>query len=370
MARPAQDVLIIGAGAIGCSIAWRLARAGLTVTLVERTRPGAEASSAAAGILSAQAEAEEDGVFFSLLSRSERLYGEFVRELEERTRGDLGHGALGLLEVAFDEAEEERLARKLAWQRRAGCAVEALDAGAVRQLEPNLGEEIGRALFFPEAARIDPPRLVQALWDCAREVGCRWIQGEARSLRLEGGRVAGVELRDGPLEAPVVVVAAGAWSALIAGIGLDPGAIRPLRGQLARLEADPLPMQRILFGAGGYLVPHREGRLVVGSTMEDVGYDKSVTAPALELLLARAARLCPSLARRPVGALWAGLRPMTRDGHPALGPVPGVPGLHLAVGHGRNGILLTPATAEIVALGILGSPPELPEALAAARLFG
>lgn len=375
MAKQTQDVVILGAGAIGCSIGWRLAQAGLSVTLVERTRPGAEATSAAAGILSAQAEGEEDGALFRLLSRSEALYEAFARELGERADLTLGYARVGLLEVALDEGEPTRLERRLSWQQRAGLPIEALDGAGARAREPALGPGLRSALFFPRAARLDPRGLGQALWECAREAGCRLHLGQARALRLHGGRVVGVEL-DGTqadpcsvLNAEIVVIAAGAWSSLIAGLGLTSNAVRPMRGQLARLEGPSPALRAIVFGAGGYVVPQAGGRITVGSTQEDVGFDKAVTHAAVERLLARAERLCPSLAGRRVEALWAGLRPMTSDGRPALGPVPGVPGLRLAVGHGRNGILLTPVTAEILAQGILGTPPALASELTAARLF-
>ncbi len=362
------DVAVVGAGAVGCAVAWRLAREGLSVALVEKTRPGAESSGAAAGLLASQHEGSVGGAFFRLLWRSERMWSDFVREMAEAGAPDTGFRACGTLEVAAGEREAAVLAERYAWQKQAGLPVEALDGGTARARLPALTPEIDQALWYPEAAQVDAQRLPDALWACARAAGVRLVIGEARQLVLRGGGVAGVGGDGRSLEAGGVVVAAGAHASLIEGVGLAPDAIRPIRGQIVSLEAAP-GFGAAVFGAGCYLAPKPDGRLLVGSTMEEVGFDKRVTGEGVRRLLERAARLCPALHDAPVGALWAGLRPATRDGLPALGPVPGVPGLHLAVGLLRNGILLTPVTAEILAASVLGRAVDLAPELGAARLF-
>jgi glycine oxidase len=362
------DVAVVGAGAVGCAVAWRLAQGGLSVVLVERTRPGAEASSAAAGLLASQHEGSKDGPFFRLLRRSERMWGEFARELAEAGAPDMGYRASGAVDVAFDEGEAAVLAGRLSWQRQAGLAVELLEAPELLARFAALAPQIQQALWYPEAAQVDAQRLCASLWAAARSAGVRWLEGEARSLLLRGGRLAGLTVDGRPLEAEAVIVAAGAFGALIEGVGLAPAALRPIRGQLVCFELEP-PFEAAVFGAGGYLAPKPDGRVLAGSTMEDVGFDKRVTAAGVQSILERAARLCPRLATAPVGALWAGLRPATPDGLPALGPVPGMPGLHLAAGHLRNGILLTPVTAELLAASVRGQPLDLPRELQAARLF-
>jgi glycine oxidase len=368
-AHETMDVAVVGAGALGCAIAWRLGQAGLTVVLIEKTRPGAEASSAAAGILAAQAEAQADGPFFRLMQRSEQMYRDFAAELKDASGVDPGWRPCGALVAATSEAEVAEIREHTRWQQEAGLPVELLGERELREREPALGPRVRGGVLYAEAGQVDAQRLSQALAGCALKGGGRLRLGEARRLLLEGGRVAGVEVDGERLAAQSVVIAAGAWSSLIGGVGLAPSCVRPVRGQLVRFDVQPPPLRGVVFGAGGYLVPRLEGHLVAGSTMEEAGFDKSVTGAGVAAILERAALLFPSLGQAPIGALWAGLRPACADGLPALGPVPGVPGLHLAVGHLRNGIALTPVTAEIVAAGVLGKPMELATELAAARLF-
>jgi glycine oxidase len=362
------DVAVVGAGAIGCAIAWRLAQAGLSVALIEKTRPGAEASSAAGGILAAQVEAKHEGPLFRLLLRSERMYEAFASEVREASGIDPGWRRCGVLAAALDDAEDEKLWEQWGWHDGAGLTVERLGVAQVRAHEPALGPLVRGGVLFPEAGQVDAQRLPLALAACARTAGSRLRLGEVRRILLEAGRVVGVEVDGARLATSAVVVAAGAWSSLIAGLGLAPQALRPVRGQLVRFDLPP-PLRGIVFGAGGYLVPRLDGHILAGSTMEEAGFDKSVTAAGIAGILERAARLCPVLGQAPIGALWAGLRPACEDGLPALGPVPGIPGLHLAVGHLRNGIELTPVTAELVAGGVLGKPLGLAAELSAARLF-
>ncbi|MHB8420865.1 MAG: glycine oxidase ThiO [Myxococcales bacterium] len=363
------DVAVVGAGAVGCAIAWRLAQEGLSVVLVERVRPGAEASSAAAGLLASQHESSGQGPFFQLLRRSEGLWRGFAEEIRDASSLDPGWRACGALEVAQGEREGQALAARLAWQRQAGLAVEWLDGREARSRLPALAPEIDAALWFPDAAQVDAQRLTASLWACAAAAGARLAVGEARRLLVEGGRVAGLLVDDRPIAAAAVVLAAGAFSALVEGVGLPPRAVRPVRGQIVCFDLRA-PFAAAVFGTGGYLAPKPDGRLLVGSTMEEVGFDKSVTGGGVRGLLELAARLCPALREAPIGSLWAGLRPATADGLPALGPSPGIAGLHLALGHFRNGILLAPVTAEIVAAGVRGKPVDLAPELSAARLSG
>jgi len=188
---------------------------------------------------------------------------------------------------------------------------------------------------------------------CAQLAGVTFRSGQVRRLIVSRQRVEGVDVEGEPVPAAAVVLAAGSWSSLIVGAGLSADCIQPVRGQLVALRPASLPLRRIVYGAGGYLVPRPDGRVIVGSTMERVGFDKFPTPQGVGTLLERAQRLCPALAQVPMTSSWAGLRPATKDGLPALGPTP-IEGLHLAVGHLRNGILLTPLTASLVAGGVLG----------------
>jgi glycine oxidase len=296
------------------------------------------------------------------------MYENFAAEVTEASGVDPGWRRCGVLGAAMDEAEAGKLWEQWGWHGKAGLAVERLGERELRSHEPALGPLVCGGVLFPEAAQVDAQRLSQALWACAQAAGSTLHLGEARRVLLEAGRVVGVEVDGVRVAARAVVIAAGAWSSLIEGMGLAPRSVRPVRGQLVRFDVPP-PLHGIVFGAGGYLVPRVDGHVLAGSTMEEAGFDKAVTGAGIAAILARAARLCPALAQAPIGALWAGLRPACEDDLPALGPVPGVSGLHLAVGHLRNGIVLTPVTAGLVAAGVLGKQQDLAAELSAARLF-
>jgi glycine oxidase len=331
---------------MGCSIALRLAQAGLKPLVLERAVPGAEASSAAAGILAPQQEADAPGPLLDLGLASRALFPALAAELHAATGVDIGYRASGLLVLA-DASGAPALAARAAWQRAAGLRAELLDPAGARRLEPAVGEHAA-ALHLPDEAQVDPPLLVRALQLAAARAGAEFASAYVRRVTHDGSRVTGVELEGDHLAASHVVVAAGSWSGLVEGAALPARAVRPMRGQIVELETRPPPLDRVLFAAGGYLVPRADGRLLVGSTMELVGFRKEVTARGLESLLALARRALPALADAPVRRFWANFRPYTEDHLPILGPTP-IQGLHLATGHFRNGILLAPVTAEAIA---------------------
>jgi len=354
------DVLILGGGVIGCLSALRLAQRGLDVALVERAQPGAEASGAAAGILAPQAEAGGPGPFLDLTLHSRALWPALVEELGA-TGIDVGWRAGGTLAVALDEAELAHLDARAAWQRAAGLAVEKLSAAETRALEPQLAPLAG-ALRFAGDHQVEPARLMRALEVAAARAGVRFIAGEARRVLHDGARVTGALVDQGGdgarLDAAHVIVACGPWSSLVDGAGLPARAVTPLRGQLIEIELRPPPLAHVIFADGGYLVPRADGRVVVGSTEEDAGFRKEVTAEGLERLCARARRVCPPLAGRPVARAWSGLRPRSADGLPYLGAT-AIAGLLVTAGHHRNGILLAPVTAEIACALVTNAPPPL-----------
>lgn len=353
-----MNVVIIGGGVIGCSIGLRLAQAKAKVTILEKAIPGAEASSAAAGILGAQAEAGEGGPFFRLCLESRNRYPSFVEELEALSGLSVGYRRCGLLDVAFDEAEARKLAEVVRANNALGLSGEMLEPAQARALEPALTPSATAAAHFPDDAQIDNRLLVRALSVAAARAGVQFRTGLVRGVASEGGRAIGVDLDGERLRADAVVVAAGAWTGLVGGIGLDPQVVRPARGQMLMLQTRAPVLSRILFAQKRYLVPRADGRLIVGSTMEFVGYDKQVTAEALSALLQFALHACPSLRTATVLETWAGLRPFTPDHLPILGPGP-LQSLFLASGHYRNGILLTPVTADLMADCILGRKPSI-----------
>ena len=348
------DVVIVGAGVIGCALARELAGRGLAVTVVEKGQPGEEASWAAAGLLSPQADGELPGPFFDLRLESRALYPDWTRELLEETGLDVGYRKTGLLRCAFGEEATDRVFDHYRWQGEAGLPVEPRDAAALdRQLEGRLSPQIRRALFFPEEAVVEPRKLVRALREAAERRGVRILaETAARRFRIEAGACRGVETDDALLEADRVVDAAGAWA------GFDPELavaipVRPVRGQIVELVARRGTLPTVVQSDEVYLLPRPDGRVVVGATFEEVGYEKDVTAEAVGWLITAAIRLVPSLSAARFSTAWSGLRPATPDGLPLLGDS-GIPGLFLATGHFRNGILLAPVTARLLADRLVG----------------
>lgn len=363
-----SDVVVIGAGVQGCAVAWRLARAGRSVVVLERAIPGAEASSAAGGILSPGVEALEPGPFYALGRASLARYPSFIEALERESGVAVGHRGGGTLEVAFDDDHARLLAGRAAKIQSAGLPVTVLDDAEVRRLEPGLSPEARGALWFEDEGSLDPRALGRALATAAQRAGATFVTGRVLAIRRSGGRAVGVDHERGPIDADVVVLAAGAWSLQVAGHGLPDGAVRPVRGQIAVVETRPPLLSRVVFSGHGYAVPRADGRILLGSTMEEVGFEKAVTAGGLRHVLEVGIGLAPAIAGAPVVETWSNFRPASPDGEPILGPG-ATPGLFYATGHTRNGILLCPITADAIAASVLGEPPPVELAPFSAQRF-
>jgi glycine oxidase len=339
---------------IGLTIAWRAAQRGLRVVVVERGEVGGGASWVAAGMLAPVTEAtlvEQDVLRLGLASAS--VYPSFVEELHQASGTDPGYLPWGMLVVARDRDEAEALDREFEMRRRLGLSVERLRPSQARALEPALAPAVRLALEVAGDHAVDPRKLTAALVEAARAAGVELIVG-APVAALEDG---GVRLADGErILAEQVVIAAGAWSDGIGGIPEHARVpIHPVKGQILRLHdpAGPGLLGHVLRMATGYLVPRGDGRYVLGATMEERGFDTTVTAGAVFEFLRDASELIPGISELVIDEITAGLRPATPDNAPAIGPC-GVPGLHWAVGHYRNGILLAPITAELVVAGLAG----------------
>ncbi len=349
------DVLVVGGGVAGCALARELAGRGLRVLLLERGETGQEASAAAAGLLSPQSDCPRPGPLFDLLLSSRRLYRDWVQGLEEETSLSVGFRCTGLLKCAFDAEEEARL-RDFLWQRERGLPIEWVEPGTLAERSgAGLSAEARAGVFFPEEGVVDPRRLMGALAASAasRGVDIR-TQTPARRLVVEGGRCLGVETDRGFLEAGCVVDAAGAWAGFDRSLPLAIP-VEPVRGQIVELALEPEAPRAVLQSEAVYLAPHGNGRVLVGSTLERVGFQKAVTAGAVQTLLEAAARVLPLVRAGRFVTAWAGLRPGTPDGLPILGGC-GIDRLFFAAGYFRNGILLAPITAALVAERIMGAP--------------
>ena len=366
------DVAVIGGGVIGLAIAWRAAQRGLRVCVLERGELGAGASRVAAGMLAPVTEADPGELaLLGLGLRSARRWPDFAAELEQAAGADPGLRRSGALVVARDRDEAAALERELALRRELGLDVQRLLPSAARRLEPALAPTVRLALDVAGDHAADPRAVVLALAEAARRAGVTLRTSTAvERIEARGGAVTGVGLSGGEVvRAARVVVAAGVWSAAIDGLPRIP--LRPVKGQILRLR-DPAGgglVARIVRFEGGYLVPRGDGRYVLGATMEERGFDTTVTAGGLYELLRDAGELVPGVHEMVVEEMAAGLRPATPDNAPVLGPADELAGLHWGTGHHRNGILLAPVTADLVAGGLGDGGEPVAPAFAAAR-FG
>ena len=354
------DVVIAGAGIVGLSAARALAAVGAKVLVVERRRVGAEASTAAAGMLAPQAETAEGSPLLELALKARAHHVALAPALEAETGFSVDLGERGLIELALTDDDLRGLEARRRWQSRRGLPVEALGPSEVREAEPNVNPRVLGGLYFPGDRCVDNVRLVRALAASAVARGAAIVTGRpVTGLVVENGRVAGVTAAGEIFRAPLVINAMGAWAGLIAG-DPQPPPVEPVRGHIVAFDMAPALLRHVVCSPRGYLVPRADGRTLAGSTTERAGFDKTVTAAGLRAVLAIALEIAPVLADVRVAESWGGLRPGTPDGLPVIGPG-ALPGLYHAAGLYRNGILLGPLVGEIVAGLVRGlaSPVDL-----------
>jgi glycine oxidase len=347
---PSHDVIVIGAGLVGSAIAVRLAKEGLRVALVEKNASGQEASWAGAGMLSPAPDSPASIPLVPFGRASLNLYPQFIAEIEEISGRRAGYGAQGAIELLFSADAERALSTLIALHHALGLPTEPLPLDEAIKVEPALTCRAQAAAYFPYEACVDNRALLEALLATASISGVELFPAtQVRQIVIEHGRCTGVRTENGSLfEARDVVVAAGAFSSLLEGI-VPRLATRPIRGQMVALRSQQ-PIRHVIRCEQGYIVPRDSAgpqRLVTGSTLEDAGFNKHVTARGIEKILSTAQELIPKLASAEITELWCGLRPDTPDHLPLLGPA-GVDGLTIATGHYRNGILLTPITAKLL----------------------
>ncbi|HYP25651.1 MAG TPA: glycine oxidase ThiO [Blastocatellia bacterium] len=366
-----QDVVIVGGGVIGSSIAFRLAQAGARVTVVERGSLGCESSRAGAGMLAPQTEAYGPGPFFDLCLDSFRLYRDFAHELSELSGLDVEYRDEGTLRVFFDDDERRESEEWAGWQTSAGLALEPLTRAALNALEPAIRRDNVGGLYLPFEHQVENRRVMEALSVVLGRSGVRVVEGEeVREILVDGERAAGVETGRGRFAAGVVVVAAGSWSSRLLGrAGLDVTVV-PVRGQMVAVKGPAAPIRHVIHSKECYLVPRLDGRILIGATVEYEGYKKGNTPGGVASLLTAGINLLPELESFEVVEMWSGLRPDTPDHLPVLGPT-GVDNLLLATGHFRNGLLLAPRTAELISRYIIdGSAAEDMEPFSLFRFAG
>ncbi len=346
--------IIVGGGVIGLLSAYRMAEAGRSVLLLESGNVGSEASWAGGGIVSPLYPWRYSPAVTALAHWSQDFYPQLAERLLSETGVDPEVHVTGLYWLDLhDEAEA------LSWAERYGRPLHAVTMEAVRKAVPSLGEGYERAVYMEGVANIRNPRLLQALRAAlARLPNVTVVEHcPVESFLQDGSRVVGVRTAQGDMRAEQVVVAAGAWSAqLLATLGLQIP-VKPMKGQMILFKCAEDFLPSMVLAKRRYAIPRRDGHILVGSTLEDVGFDKTPTEDALESLRATAIELLPALADAQVVKHWAGLRPGSPDGVPYIGPVSGFDGLWLNCGHFRNGLVLAPASCQLLADLMLGREP-------------
>ena len=356
----APDVVVVGGGVIGLSITYALAREGVVATVLDQGEPGRAASWAGAGMIPPHTERLTTNPTIELRSWSAVLYPEWSEALREETGIDNGYRRTGGVDVALTAAEEQELKTSAGRWRAERIVFERIAPRDFARVEPALSPGLRVAYFLPDRAQIRNPRHIKALLASLARSGVAIHPGRAvLGFEESDGRVTGVRTEAGPIPCGLVVIAAGAWSGgLMKRLGVRM-ATPPLKGQIVLLRSARPLIRRIIEHGKNYLVPRGDGRVLVGATEEDAGFDTRTTSDAISDLVAEAHRLCPILVEAEVERSWAGLRPGSVDSKPYLGFAPGFANVIVATGHKRAGLQLAPATAEVIVDLILGRSPRV-----------
>lgn len=346
-----SDILIIGAGVIGLSLARALHKKGFRkITILEKGKIGREASFAAAGMLAVQSETDKPDDFFEFCRESNELYPKFAEELFDETGVDIELDREGTLYLAFSENDIGEIEKRFEWQKKAGLNVEKLSAIETHKFEPFVSPDILGSLFFPDDWQVENRKLIHALEKYAEFNDIEIRENcEVKNLLIENGKIVGAETSDEKVFAETVVLATGAWTSLIKADSFAMPGIKPVRGQIVEFQTAKRLFQKVIYSPHSYLVPRQDGRILTGATVEDAGFDKTISELATEFLRENALEIAPSLANLKIHDQWVGLRPFVSDGLPIVGEVSEIENLFIATAHYRNGILLAPITAKILA---------------------
>ena len=352
-----RRVIIVGGGVIGLSIAQHLLTRGVTPIVIDCGLFAKESSWAGAGYLDLRSAAKTGGDFFKLCRFSYDLFPEWISRIHRESGIDPEFLDSGSLDLAMDEKDEEEicsLERKLKDEKLEGHWLTTAEA---KKLEPGLSKDIRSAFYLKETRQVRPPRLTRALLQILEKKGAILRENESVENFLEKGRrIYGVNTNKGMIEGDEVVLASGAWTGLWGEKFKMFIPVKPVRGQVIMFNAQPGVLKKIIFTSMAYLVPRVDGKIYVGSTLEEVGFDKSTTSEGLERLKQGAQGVIPSLVDALIDDSWAGLRPGSPDGWPILGRLPNWEGVWIAAGHFTHGLLLSAATGQIMTQAILGEP--------------
>jgi glycine oxidase len=352
-----SEILIIGGGIIGLSIARNLRKLGVKkITILERGKLGQEASFAAAGMLAVQAETNKCDTFFRFCDESRNLFPNFAAELLDETGIDIELETSGTLYLSFNENDSIEINKRFEWQKSAGLTVEKLNATEIRKIEPFISPDVREGLFFEKDWQVENRKLLSALKLFAENNNIDVCENEeVVAILNEKNRVIGVETKNGKFLADKVIITTGAWTSFIKTTDFVLPEIKPIRGQMLSVKTAKRLFSKVIYSPRGYIVPRRDGRILAGATVEDIGFDSNITREGMDNIFANTLELVPSLENLGIAEKWSGLRPFFADGLPILGRIPNFDNILIATAHFRNGILLAPKTAEIIAKQAINS---------------
>jgi glycine oxidase len=352
------DVVVIGGGVIGSSIAYALAAKQQQTTLVEKNQPGQEASAAAAGLLAVASGRSKRGPMYQLKRASQELYPALVRELEERTGIDIEYQTVGVLDLIRTDEDEKKYRKLYELRQEQGHPATWLSAEEVQRLEPALTPDVRGAVHFSGDHHLHNGKLAEAWAQAAAQRGVIVHTGTTvNEARLSSGKVSEVRIGDDWVSVGMVVIAAGSWSRQVGEVFGLTIPVEPAKGQMIAIRTTQL--RHVISWGEHYLVPRKNGEVIAGSSVEFAGHNKDVTLEAILTFITRSEALVPGISQAPLSRFWAGLRPYSPTRRPILCRAPGLENVVLATGHHRNGIVLAPITGQLVSELITTGQPSL-----------
>ena len=345
--------IVIGAGIIGLSASYFLKKHNFDITVIEKNKAGMEASYAAAGMLAAQSEFDFYEDFMDFCIKSRDIYESYCSEIEKTSGIDVEFQKCGMLRPALNEDHVNHLKNNCKWQKNKGFEIEFLSGEEIRKIEPGLSENIICGLHSKNDGQVNNRKLMKALIIANKKIGNKIIENtEIKDYLIKNNRIIGVKTSNNEtFNADIVVNTAGSWSSLISKDLIPNFNIKPILGQMVSLQSDKPLLNKVIFasilGKGGYIVPRKNNEIILGSTMEDAGFEKKITDEGISSILKKCHEIVPELKKLKIKEKWCGFRPFASDNLPIIGKT-NIENLILATAHGRNGILLAPITTKAV----------------------
>ncbi|MDP6139202.1 MAG: glycine oxidase ThiO [Candidatus Woesearchaeota archaeon] len=347
-----KKAIIIGAGIIGLSISYYLKKNNFDIIVLEKSKAGEEASYASAGMLAAQSEFDFYEKFMDFCIKSRDMYADFCKDIENASGINVELQKCGMIRPALNEGHELHFKQNYKWQKKHGFEIEFLNGRELRKIESKLSENIVSGLYTKNDGQVNNRKLMEALIISNKKNNVKIIENcEVKDYLIKNNKINGVKTNNGTLNADIVVNAAGSWSSLISQELIPNFKVKPIRGQIVSLQANKEILKKVIFasvlGKGGYIVPRKDNTIILGSTVEDIGFEKRNTEEGINSILKNCFNIIPKLKDLKIIEKWSGFRPLAEDQLPIIGKT-NIENLILATAHHRNGILLAPITAKAI----------------------